>query len=396
MKIINLTEEQYINYHKKHSSRNYIQSLEYAKSKSNYNRILLGVTNDNNRDIIGATIILEKNINKFKTGLVPGGFLIDYNNEQLFKDFINTLKRYLKKRNYIYLRVENQIPYKIFDQNEQITYFNTNIIKLLDKLSFTKIKKENKKCVILETEITPAEIYKTLNSNTKRNIKSSLKRAITIHQDENRSINTFLNVTNNINTIYLQNILNNFTTENNKAEIYFAKINPEKYINNYHTLLKNEDEINSRLNSKIKDININKTLSLINKKMQSDKLINKYNNEIRKATNAYIKYPDEAVIGAILIIKNDREIYFLDEAYNKNLANIYSSHLIKWEIIKKYSSQGYKIFNFGNVKSINKKNGNYFFKSGFGSKVYEYIGTYDLIINKQLYKYAKLFNITTK
>lgn len=29
------------------------------------------------------------------------------------------------------------------------------------------------------------------------------------------------------------------------------------------------------------------------------------------------------------------------------------------------------------------------FKMGFGAKVYEYIGTYDLIINRYLYYFAK-------
>ena len=129
--------------------------------------------------------------------------------------------------------------------------------------------------------------------------------------------------------------------------------------------------------------------SIINKKMNSDKKITKYQNEIIKATGVYTKYPKEVIIGGILIIKNNREIYFLDEAYNKDLEKFYSSHLIKWEIIKKYLNEGYKIFNLGSIKSIDKKDGNYTFKMGFGAKVYEYIGTYDLIINRYLYYFAK-------
>ena len=129
--------------------------------------------------------------------------------------------------------------------------------------------------------------------------------------------------------------------------------------------------------------------SIINKKMNSDKKITKYQNEIIKATGVYTKYPKEVIIGGILIIKNNREIYFFDEAYNKDLEKFYSSHLIKWEIIKKYLNEGYKIFNLGSIKSIDKKDGNYTFKMGFGAKVYEYIGTYDLIINRYLYYFAK-------
>ena len=126
--------------------------------------------------------------------------------------------------------------------------------------------------------------------------------------------------------------------------------------------------------------------------MQSDKLIIKYNQEIIKATNIYTKYPDGAIIGAVLIIKNNREVYFLYEGYNKDLQDFYSSHLIKWEIIKKYLTLGYKIINFGNIKNMNKTNGDYLFKMGFGGKVYEYIGTYDLIVNKWLYRLIKLIN----
>lgn len=394
MKIIELTETQFKNYSKLHSSRNYFQTIEYSRVKSNYSRLLLGFINENNNTIMGATLILEKRINNFKIGLVPGGFLIDYDNDNLFKDFITILKEYLKAKNFIYLTVENKATYKMYDKTGQVIYFDTNIIKLLDELSFIKTSKEPKRKVVLETEKTPNETYNMFNSNTKRNINLSLQRAITIYKDENNNVETLLNLTNNNKSDYIKKLVNNFNTENNTAEIYFAKIDFEKYINNYRFLLKEEDKRNDKLNEIMQDMSITKTISLINRKMKSDKLITKYNNEIIKATNAYTKYPNGAIIGAILIIKNNREIYFLNEGHNKELSSFYSSHLIKWEIIKKYLSQGYKIFNLGSIKNMDKKNGNYTFKMGFGGKVYECIGTYDLIINKWLYKIVKLiYNI---
>lgn len=390
MKIIELTETQFKNYSKIHSSRNYFQTIEYSKVKSNYNRLLLGFINESEGTIMGATLILEKSIKNLKIGLVPGGFLIDYDNDTLFKDFITTLKEYLKEKKFIYLTVENKWTYKMYDKNNEVIYYDTNIIKLLDELSFIKTSKENSKKIVLETEQTPNDTYKMFNSNTKRNITEALQRAITIYKDENNNIDTLLNLTNNSNSNYIKSLIEHFNTENNKAEIYFAKLDPEKYVNNYRFLLKEEDQNNDRLNSIMQDITVKKSISLINKKMKSDRLITKYNNEIIKATNVYTKYPEGVIIGAILIIKNNREIYFLDEGYNKDLSNLYSSHLIKWEIIKQYLSQGYKIFNFGNIKKTNQKNGDYIFKMGFGGKVYEYIGTYDLIINKWLYKFVKL------
>ncbi len=392
MKIIELTDIQFKNYAKIHSARNFRQTTEYANSMKNYGKLYLGFINENDNTLMGATLLLEREILNFKVGYVPGCFLIDYDNDNLFKDFINTLKDYLKTRKYVFLTTDNITTYKMFDKNGEVIYFDTNIIKIMDELSFRKNEKTSMKKVVLETEKTPNETYKMFNSNTKRNINLALQRAITIYRDENNSIDTILNIDSTADEKKIKNILNNFTSEDNKAEIYFAKIDPEKYINNYRFLLKKEDEINDKLNSIMQDPFVNKTASLINRKMESDKAITKYNNEIIKATNIYTKFTNGTNIGAILIVKNNREIYFMDEVYNKDLAKFYSSHLIKWEIIKKYLDEGYKIFNFGPIKNMDKSNGNYLFKMGFGGKVYETIGSYDLVINKWLYGIIKLIS----
>lgn len=392
MKIIELTETQFKNYSTMHSSRNYFQTVEYANTRPSYQKLYLGFISEGNNTLMGAVLILENNVGKFKTGIVNGGFLIDYDNDNLFKDFITNLKNYLKSKKYVYVEVSNRTTYKIFDKQGKVLYYDNNIIKILDELSFVKTNKFINREVVIETEKTPNETYKMFNSNTKRNINLALQRAISIYKDENNNIDTLLNLTKDSNAEEIKTLLKNFNTKNNTAEIYFAKIDPEQWVNNYRFLLKEEEKNNDRLNSILQDPKTKKSNSLITKKMQSDKLIIKYNQEIIKATNIYTKYPDGAIIGAVLIIKNNREVYFLYEGYNKDLQDFYSSHLIKWEIIKKYLTLGYKIINFGNIKNMNKTNGDYLFKMGFGGKVYEYIGTYDLIVNKWLYRLIKLIN----
>lgn len=392
MKIIELTETQFKNYSKLHSSRNYFQTIEYANIMNNYNRLFLGFINENDNTIMGAVLLLERSVLKFKVGYVPGGFLIDYDNDNLFRDFITSLKNYLKEKKFVYLTTDNKTTYKMFDKKGQVIYFDTNIIKLLDELSFVKTNRVSERKVVLETEKTPDETYKMFNSNTKRNIKLALQRSITIYKDDNNSIDTLLNLNNKLNNEEIKKIIDNFNDDVNSSEIYFAKINPEQYINNYRFLLKKEEERNYNLSQIMQNARAKKSDALVNKKMESDRLISKYNNEIIKATNIYTKYPESVIIGAILIIKNNREIYFMDEAFNEELKDFYSSHLIKWEIIKKYLTLGYKIFNFGNIKSTDKKDGNYLFKMGFGGKVYECLGSYDLIINKWLYHIIKIIN----
>ena len=199
MKIIELTETQFKNYSKLHSSRNYFQTIEYANIMNNYNRLFLGFINENDNTIMGAVLLLERSVLKFKVGYVPGGFLIDYDNDNLFRDFITSLKNYLKEKKFVYLTTDNKTTYKMFDKKGQVIYFDTNIIKLLDELSFVKTNRVSERKVVLETEKTPDETYKMFNSNTKRNIKLALQRSITIYKDDNNSIDTLLNLNNKLN-----------------------------------------------------------------------------------------------------------------------------------------------------------------------------------------------------
>ena len=390
MRIIELTELQFKNYSTLHSSRNYFQTIEYANTKPNYKQLFLGFINEKDDTLMAATLILVKSIGKLNIGYVPGGFLIDYENEDLFKDFTLSLKQYLKEKKFVYLTIENRSTYKIFDKNGELIYFDSNIIKLLDELHYVKVGKSTKKEVVLETEKTPDETYKMFNLNTKRNIKLALLRSISIYKDESSNSDLLISLLSNPNSSRIKKMVECFNTKNNQAEIYLAKLNAEQYINNYRFLLKEEDIRNDKLNSVMQDTSIKKSITFINKKMRSDQLLIKYNKEIIKATNVYTKHTEEVLIGAILIIKNNREIYFLDEGYNKELSNFYSSHLIKWEIIKKYLDDGYKIFNFGSINDMNS--GDAIFKLGFGGRIYEYLGNYDLVVIRWLYKIIKLIN----
>ena len=148
MKIIELTDIQFKNYAKIHSARNFRQTTEYANSMKNYGKLYLGFINENDNTLMGATLLLEREILNFKVGYVPGCFLIDYDNDNLFKDFINTLKDYLKTRKYVFLTTDNITTYKMFDKNGEVIYFDTNIIKIMDELSFRKNEKTSMKKVI--------------------------------------------------------------------------------------------------------------------------------------------------------------------------------------------------------------------------------------------------------
>ena len=125
-------------------------------------------------------------------------------------------------------------------------------------------------------------------------------------------------------------------------------------------------------------------------------MLEKYRDLLNKAISFSKNNQDSIIIGTSAIIKNNKEIYFLIDGYKESYRFIHSSHILKWALVKKYSSLGYKTFNLGEIhkdyQNIDSKyRGQYMYKIGFGGNIVEYPPNLLLIINKPIYSaYTKL------
>ena len=393
MEIIELNELQFKNYSNIHSKKNYKQSIEYAnlEEKNGYNKLFLGLVDDN-QNVIAATLLLEKKLSgKYKYGYCPNGFLIDFFNTSLVNIFTVELKKYLKQYNFIYIRLNPKIEYQIFSSSFILVENNSNVINELKKLGYQFINNTSKYHIVLNsTDIN--KTYSNFKRSLRRNIKSSLEQGITVHRCNYEDKDIFLSFVKD--KAYFQNVIDLFQSSLNEVEIYYAKMNPEIYINNYRYLLKMETNNNDVINRKLQSRNVKKTNKLLNKKMISDKLIIKYNNEIIRGTDIYSKYPEGVIISACLIINNKKEIDFIGEGFNEEFKNYKSMPILKWEIMKKYINLGYSKFDLGEVeKSISN---NYSTNQGFNGNIVECSNDFDLVINEMLYKLNNSINAITK
>jgi len=381
MHIIELTELQFRNYSNIHSKKNYKQSVEYAllKQSNGFKPLYLALIDDNN-NVHAATLILEKNLNnKFKYGLVPSGYLIDFYNIELLKTFTVELKGYLKKLNYVYIRVSPLLNYQVYTSDFVLKENNSAIMNELKLIGYEPINNTAKYNMVLQASDIK-DTYKNFKRSLRRNINNCLKKGITVYQGNEKDKQDFLNLIKNKSRY--QNMMDIFTRDSNNFEFYLAKINPETYVNNYRYLLKKEQINNEMLNTKLKNPNIKKTKKLLEKKMTSDRLVTSYNNEIIKATNLYKNYPNGVIISGVGVISNHREITFIKECYNNEFKDIRSIPMIKWEIIKKSISLGYRKFNLGDIVIAK----NQITKTGYNGKIIEYSNDFDLVINDILYK----------
>ena len=205
------------------------QSVEYAKLEKarGYKEVFLALVDDNN-SVHAATLILEKKLNgKYKYGYIPNGYLINFFNYSLLEIFTNELKQYLKKANYIFLRLTPLINYQIYNSDFILKENNSSIISAFKKLNYNYLPNNSRyKMVLVTNNIN--KTFQNFKRSLRRNIDDCLKKGIEVHQGTSEDLDTFLKLIDNKD--YYKKMSECFTNPNNKFEFYLAKINPETYI----------------------------------------------------------------------------------------------------------------------------------------------------------------------
>lgn len=411
MKIIELTQNQYKNYASIHKKRNIGQSIEYAMLDFNRDKkkVFLGLCDENN-NIYAATLILIHNVSpSIKEAIAPNGFLIDYANYSLIRTFTEELKRYLLKERVTYLITNPMYKQRVYNKKNHIIENNISITDNLLSIGYESLgylDDFEKYDIIIENNNSYYDIYKNFNRNTKRNIQEALNYGITLHkgkkEDLEAAYNIFKKKTSN-NLSYYQNLFNTYN-DDNKMEIFIAKLNPHTYLVNSKKLYEKErirnERIHNKFNNYVNAMHVNE--KLLNKKINSDNRLEKYSQNLSNAININQLYQDDFIIGTSIIIKNGQEIYFLIDGYKEEYRRIHSTHILKWAIIKKYFSKGYTIFNLGEIHKdyldkSSKYHGQYLYKLGFGGNIVEYPPNLLLIINKPAYNlYTKIKSFKNK
>lgn len=407
MKIITLTEEKFTEFANNHKYRNFYQTVNYAKvmKTEGYDYHLLGFTNNSN-EVIGATMILYKKIFfNYKIAYAPFGFLIDYTDNDLVEEITNKLKILLLKQKFIYLKINPKIHCSERDKKGNIISYNPEVNDILEILQKNQYIHngfnnyfENEKPrwnAIVKLTSSNENLYKNLSKQTKNKISKANRHGIEIikgNEDDLDILFSFIKRKHKRSLKYYKNLIKEF---NDDVILYLARINTESYIIQTKEAYEQELVINEEYNVKLQELSRkNKDITtIINKKMESDKRLTNYQSNLVQATNLFSKYPNGIVIGGLIAIKYQDGINLIIEGFDKKFSNFNPNYLLKWELIKKFNQEEYKYFNLngivGEFKEINKYSGLNEMKLGYNSTAIEYLGEFDLVINKTIYNIYK-------
>jgi len=261
---------------------------------------------------------------KSTIGYVPKG---DLPNEKTIGD----LKKIGKEENCIFIQLEPKI-----ENGEKINLKSLGLTPSAHPL-FTRFNFE------LDLSKSEEELLINMHPKTRYNIKIAQKHNVKIEEDSSKK--AFLE--------YLK-----ITKETTKRQGFFA------HTKSYHRLM----------------------WETLRPKTNNEKL-----NFNELTAHLFIaKYKKEILVTWILFVYKDT-IYYPYGASSSSHRETMASNLMMWEAIKYGKSLGLKKFDmWGSLGPDADKNDSWYgfhrFKQGYGPRLVEYVGSYDLVINPYLYK----------
>lgn len=410
MKLVTLNQQQFNKYASSHRYRSYYQTSAYGLSmlKLGYNVHYFGIV-DGTNSLIGATMILYKEVfMNNKIAYAPRGILFDYSDSKKVKELAECLKNLLGKQGFMLLRMDPYIPISIHSNDGNLINMNNQESIILENLATAKFEYKGKN-LFFENEKPRWEALVLLNKNEEVLFESFDKRTRNkIRRAKNIGIEVYNDTTKDIKDLYefvgkkdkkpikyYEALVKNF---GENIDVYYAKINTETFIINSRKMYENELLNNEQLAERIQQYapNDRERQNTLNKKMESDKLVSSYKNNMLLATKLLKNHPEGILIGGALVIKYDNAAYIISDGYNEKFSSLNASYLIKWQMISDYNQQGLKYLNMnavvGEFEKKNQYSGLNEMKLGFNTIVTEYIGEFDLILNNFAYNLFKSFN----
>lgn len=399
MKIVELTKQQFEQFANTHPYKSHYQSFYYGQLLSEYyfDYRMLGYV-DNNGSIKAATLILIKNITKFyKYAYCPKGFLIDYNDLMLLKAFTNDLKKYLKRKWVIMVKINPEIIIgEIRPENNYKTVYNDNtkLIKVFEDLGYRKLRNN----LYFESQFPRFDMVidlkkfgglESTDKNVRNKIHKSEKRGLTIEQGTSADLELFYEFVKEKrkrDLAYYLDYYNLFSKED-QIDLFLVKVDYSKYLSTAQKRYNEEEVRNGIINTELQKNPEDE--KILYQKMQSDKDLASYKSDIIKASQNLTVKPTIVIAGA-LVIKYCNNAHILMSGYNLNYKFLNPNHYLHYMIIEHYKSLGFDNLDMNGMTGDWTKENPYYglnmFKLGFHKVVYEYIGEFDLLVNKRVYK----------
>lgn len=404
-KLIELDKNKFDNFVIKHKLKShFLQSYNwgiFSKMKKNLFPYYLGLVDENDK-IIAACLLLQKRLPLgFCYFYSPRGFVIDFNNEELVKEMTTEVINFCKKKKAIFFKIDPDIIKSKYNYLGELIKDSNNSEKIYNflkkigykHLGFTKNFETNQPRYTFRIDMKQDldTIYSHFSKTTKQRINKANKLGVEVSIGNTNDIDTFyelMTLTENrkdfisFSKDYYKSQYE-LLKKDNMAVLFLGKININKIINKYSEELKDIiNQIKKYDNNSLSKSAKSKLDNLTIKKEKLTKEIEKY-NEAKK------QYGDIITLNAHMIITYGNKAWVLYAGNHNILTESYANYATYFEHIKYCKEHDIEIYDqfgtIGDLRNENPRLGLHEFKKKFGGDYIEFLGEFDYILKPFMY-----------
>ena len=384
-----------------HPKEHFMQTSTWGqiKSQTTWKYSIVGLFNDDK--LLASTLLLKRKmpiINKYMF-YAPRGFIIDFEDQELLKEFTVQLKDYLRSNKATHLLVDPDYYYRVIDNKGNIECENTQIIDNLKRLSykhsgFSSGFNSTQPRYTFRNYLNTSqdELFSKFSKVTRQRIKKAQESGMCAYQSDD--IDTFYEIISE--TAMRDNFIEapksyyelvyKTLKEKNMGRLYHCKYDPKQHLD----YVKNN---NDKLNQDIKEaerLNKSKPSLKIDEKIANYKKSIIKNEELISDIQKNIElYPEGIVLSAGITINSPNRAWTIFGGSRDMLRELNANYVIKYQEILDFNSDGFEFVDlFGAIDYQDKSNklyGIHEFKQRFGGKHIEFCGEFNLIISPFFY-----------
>lgn len=405
--ICKLDEKEYKQFQEKHPNSNFLNGVEcgHLEKMEGYPTSYVGYKENN--QLKAVTLLVKMPVmKKFYFFYAPRGFLIDYQDKILLKQFTKELKKFCRKEKGIFVILDPYILYKERDQDGDLVengfnqeYVVENLIQLGYKhkgfsIGYGKNMQFIRWMYAMDlTEHNDKDtLWKELHQQTRWSINRTLKFHMQVREltrDELPLFDNIMKKTGERRHFHSRDLAfyeHQWDAYKEHLKILLAYIDCDLYrqsiknelVKEQANLHKIEEQLESHSSKKIE-----------NRKKVSLEAIETFEKKIQEVNELESQYGKIIPMAASMFMLYYDEVTYLTSGVYEEFKNYYAPYAIQWTMIQEAIKLGYKRYNFygisGEFDRDNENYGVYKFKRGFPGQVEELVGDFLLPVNPFIY-----------
>ena len=398
MDIKEIKPEVFSEYAKNHILKNFFQTKEYGDLMKHSDFSVMYVGAYHKGLIVGASLILYKSIGpNMKYGYAPRGFLVDFYDEALLKMFTKKIKEYFLMKGFAFIKINPEVTYSVVnfdDKSKLVNSKSKDLVLRLKELGYDKLR-DNLYFESLLPKYTPVinlpnYDFSVLDEKLINNMKDAEISGISMsigNEEDIEKFYSFVNDKESKTSTYYKFFYKEFK-KSDMVDLLMVNLNYETYVKYLQKQYIVEQETNDALNRQFEMTPNDAALNA--KKTRSDDIMNRISADMALANQRMQENNPKEVLGAAFVVKYEGRVTIIISGYNKDFQGIDVKSYIFYKIIEEYKKAGYLYLDLYGItadftdsnpyKALND------FKLKFKPTVYEYIGEFDLIVNKPFHQ----------